>query len=113
MDNEMVRPFNPIQGKQAHHEIRDRVREEIAEKICNGCPIHDDCFNSDSEYRQCYIDEPIDAILAIPELAIVDRKAKLPPCPIKVDCIETGLLHQQYLLAQQSMLQAGYVKEVK
>ena len=44
------------------------------------------------------------AILAIPELAVVNRNAELPPNPYPRQKFGTG---------QQSLIKAGWVKEIK
>ena len=63
------------------------------------------------------VSETIDQILAIENLAIVDRDAELPTNPWHQNGIKyrNGLEDQRivYERAQQDMLKAGWVREIK
>ena len=81
-------------------EIRNGVKEKIVKIIDNSimAVLVDGRFNPSP-----YADE----ILAIPELAIVDREAKMPNCPSFI----TTYWRAGYLQAHEDM--NGWVKEVK
>ena len=88
-------------------EIRDRVREQIAGKpwrTLDGCEKH-------------LAEESIDQILAIPELAIVDRDAGLPSRYQMFSNAEWAELEGNrlgtHIETTCAMKRLGYVKEVK
>lgn len=91
--------------------IRDEVRERIAKILfaldAKGCAVWD---REDENMHNYYLQIVDGAILSIPELAIVDRKAKLPKRKFYEDALgEAG--KNGYKLALKDM--AGYVEEVK
>lgn len=85
-------------------EIRDRVYDKICE-ICLEETCMPDCplLEGECKWRK--------KLFAIPELAIVDRDAKLPKCPLLPP--EGAPDVKGYRLAERLMLKAGWVKEVK
>lgn len=97
-------------------EIKDKVRGEIALcKLCNDYGMTEDamklCIEQD-KIRQNHIDDAYkfaSKLLSIPELAIVDRDAELP----KIDPHRLSDSAFDYGLAQEDMVNAGYVLEVK
>ena len=92
-------------------EIRDRVAAKLSIIICGICQRNvenlcqiaadDDCPTV--AFYTC-------AILDIPNLTMVDREASLPKNPYPV---LTSTLRIGYDKAQQAMLKACYIKEVK
>jgi len=84
-------------------EIRDKTELQIKGILLK-------CFTKTREWTQTATDK----ILSISELAIVDRKAKLPYKPYDVGgVIRNEGFYIAYDKAQQDMLKAGWVKEVK
>jgi len=87
-------------------EIRDRVKTQITAIVTGTARL------------KC-----AEQVLSIPELAIVDRKAELPDNPHSESHYSFGggskfrhgnnPLHLAYKHAQQDMLKAGFVKEIK
>ena len=58
--------------------------------------------------HEANIEEMVNQILTIPELAVVDREAELPPIRVNHPLEETG-----YRWAQEDILKEGWVKEIK
>ena len=90
-------------------EIRDKVREKMIEALQDydpKAPIDIPCPHCDIA----------DKILSIPELAVVNRKAKLPENPYNFPIPHIHEAHSEvrsvYNLAQQDMLKEKWVKEV-
>ncbi len=104
----------PKKTAPARKEIRDKTRDEIAKWVldggltCIGCQPDDggnlDCERADIVMCPA-LKEDIDKLLAIKELAIIDRDAELPQYHNLSSYDEA-----QRILAQQDM--AGYVKEI-
>ncbi len=103
-------------------EIRDRVIEKLAElehiqwqhyaKVRNPEHLLVDVPYSELTEEQKEQDRVwVRKVLELSELAIVDREAELPKRPEKI--IWEQYHKDIYNRAQQDMLKAGYVKEVK
>ena len=86
-------------------EIRDRAEEKITGEIVACASTY--TFGTLLEFAKQYASK----ILAIPEIAVVDRDAELPENPHNSCCATEAWLI--YDTAQQDMLKAGYVKEIK
>ena len=85
---------------------RDEVRKWIVELLKKL-----DCFETMPNTRE----DVADQILAIPDIAIVEREAKLPAFA-RVDVegkAEVGRYYDGYKDGQEDMLEAGWVKEMK
>lgn len=87
-----------------HQMTKDEVRDEAANKIW--------AMPRDPSSEVVY--ETIDSLLAIPEIAIVDREAELPefnpPFHIK-GTVAGDIARAWHERTQQDMLKAGWVKE--
>lgn len=99
--------------------IRDRVTERIARKIrtreMNALGYTE--FKQEDGTEEGLDLELAKAILAIPELAIVDRKAKLPSLnhnwiPLGTEMSLDDIFDGGQRMAQETMLGMGWVKEV-
>ena len=88
--------------------IRDRVKKKLSWVYTE--------IGTPSGNRITYLSpDEIEQILSIPEIAVVDRDAELPRNPYRC-CTEDEILresHYSYKEAQNKMLKAGYVKEIK
>jgi len=84
-------------------EIRDRAILQLVNILVN--------YEADRDHS---LSQSVDKILAIPELAIVDRDAELPPNPLPNPPDDEGEIISWlgYNEAQRDMLKAGYVKEI-
>ena len=97
-------------------EIRGRAKEKVVAVIHLNSYYRCECGK---EFRMPSPKSVADVILSIPELVVVDREAELPKYPYPLvtqiagekEIVDTW--HQVYDKAQQDMLKAGYVKEVK
>jgi len=96
-------------------ELRDKVKSELFEIMSHYA--EDFCFkvNGVQSFQATDVNDYIRQILSIPELAIVDRKAKMPSPYILTDSL--GNLNDDFglgtLRQKQILSQAGWVKEVK
>jgi len=86
-------------------EIRDKVRERVATIIRYS--LKNLILISDDDKEKLL--QSADEILSIPELAIVDREAKLPEVEGKYGSMTATSCRN----AQIDMLNAGWVKEIK
>ena len=94
---------------------RDKVREQIRDIGCRNCEARGSCLD-DGFIGDCEWLREVDQILAISELAVVDREASLPEIPLFLyDC--TVLYGGRELLRRgainYSKMLAGWVKEAK
>jgi len=92
---------------------RDKVKEEIDNRLRGFIISYNQAEDS---YQQLLIVEKYrNYILSIPELAVVDRNAELPDNPFTYPHPMVRVSEQRaaYMRAQQDMLKAGWVKEVK
>ena len=99
-------------------EIKNKVREEIARTIYFDGEIYEEGSVADVSWKEKSLKSKeqylirADQILSIPELAIVDRDAELPECPLHIGKL-TNYTQCHYEWAEHDMVEAGYVKEVK
>lgn len=104
-------------------EIRNKIKEYFKEsKRTIIAHSRDESMSLTEKRENIELEEDhfIDQILSIPELAVVDREAELPKIieqkPKLGTIAETLYLKQEVKLqkkAQQDMLKAGWVKEIK
>lgn len=103
-------------------EMLDEVKEKISEIICSHCPAVHNCTWGNGIL--CDADETLNQILSLKtdacRIAVVMKEGTLPKVrqskPKLGTIPETLYLIQEYKLqeqAQQDMLSAGYVQEVK
>lgn len=99
---------------------REQVREAIAQTRCKHCIMNEAC--SLDKKKLCKIAfEQVDSILNRPDIAIVDRTAKLPENPFNAprDCADEEGIIRHYIdpkheaIEEYKKLLAGWVKEVK
>lgn len=91
-------------------EIKGTVRGKIAEAIVQHQRVVGDNFVTD-------VSSTIDTILSIPELAIVDREAKLPSVnhnwrPLGTEMSLDDIFDSGQTMAQETMVDMGWIKEV-
>ncbi len=93
---------------------KDKVREEIAQILAQPVAVGLVGNATVGYLWEKDIERIRKQILAIPELAVVEREAGLPREPEEWGIKEqyTGVSHG-YKKAQQDMIQAGWVKEAK
>ena len=97
-------------------DIRDEIKEEIKEICLNNIFV-----GCEPDGIRIYgLEEVAKAVLTILQLAVVDRKAEIPSNPnTHVDVPKTRLEELEnmafmaYLRAQQDMIKAGFVKEIR
>ena len=97
---------------------RDEVREQIADILDENLILHSIISIIQGEpvfILKNKLPRIADQILAIPDIAIVEREAKLPAFA-RVDVEgkpEVGRYYDGYKDGQEDMLEAGWVKEMK
>jgi len=96
-------------------EIRDKARGEIAQHIYDAVFPGAD-WDEPSEYEKEPFYDRASQLLSIPELAIVDRDAELPPIIVRdAEGQSDGLdeFGRGQIDGQRRMLNEGWIKEVK
>lgn len=93
-------------------EIRDKAKTRVAELVLSAFVNAKGCQKANTT-GVCYpfdMDKCVhclaNIILSIPEIAVVDREAELPEADPEYACFDCDI-------AQEDMLNEGWVKEVK
>jgi len=94
-------------------EIRDRVIEQLYAKLKAFETMLSNSEIAEFLDKEAMMQSGIEQILSIPELAVVDREAELPKNPYLSRGMMKSYQYSGYEKAQQDMLKAGWVKEIK
>jgi len=101
---------------QVRDKAKETIRDYLAHQFIMGRLYHRTATHENVEA----IERDMERILSIPELAIVDREAELPKCDVEYNPLACGAeddtdncYRSGWDEAQEAMLKAGWIKEVK